>query len=428
MKTLIRFYIPLALPQVLMGISHGVISSTLASLGNAAVILSAYTLAVSIAQLAEAPILPVRQFVMTLAHDRRSWKVIQLICWGIALVMVGLELASAWGPLMRPVLQGLFRVPDHLLAPTLTMFRLHLWLVALSTWRFLHQGMVVARRQPIYVTAGVCVRLPFMVLMGYGITHWGWVTPLLAGPSIMMTAIFVEALVAWVGSRRWIKELPEVEPDLPALTIGSGLRFFIPLAASSVALTVGRPFINATVGSSAFADTALAAMNLLYIVQFVLLGPLGVLNQATVIFGKDRKMTLRFCLYVGVIVLAVLLALGYTGPGNRFLAWALNAPAELTQPMIAAVKTMALAPLFFAMSDYLQGILLLEQNTRPIGYAKVVGVVVSIVLVRVLIGTADTPSGTAVVAVLATASGAVAEVLVMYGLRLLARQPAEQAG
>lgn len=80
---------------------------------------------------------------------------------------------------------------------------------------------------------------------------------------------------------------------------------------------------------------------------------------------------------------------------------------------------MAVWPFLYAVGDYLQGVLLPERNTRPIGIAKSVGVLISIGLVKLLVGTAATPSATAAIAVAGMAAGAVAETLVMYGLRML---------
>lgn len=430
MTKILRFYLPLALPAVLVGISHGIVSWVLTRMENASVVLSAYALASGVAMLSEAPVIAVRQVAMTLVRSQRSWRIIRLISWVMGLSSLVLELLVAFTPLSGPVLRGIFRVPDPLVAPTLAVFQLYLLLVVISTWRFMHQGVTIGQKRPLYMTAGMVIRLPFQILLAYGTVQWGWIPPLWAGPGVLLSAILIEGIVAWVGSSRILRTLPEDEPppqeDQPAalaeqLTARSVLRFFLPLAASFFLYALGRPAINAAVGSTPHAEPALATLTIVYILFFIFLGPLQVLHQVVVVFPGEQKRTLRFAFGAGLIASLLLLLLGSTELGVALLVSAFEVPAALQGPLAASVRVMAAWPLIFALGDYLQGMLLVDRNTRPVGIAKFAGVIVSVGLVKLLIGLAGSPAAAASIAVAGMAGGAAAETGVMYGLRRLAR-------
>lgn len=418
MRAILRFYLPLAFPAVLVGVSHAVVSWALTRMPDAAVVLSAYALAAGMAQLCEAPVIAVRQTAMALVRSLRNWRIVRAISWGVALCSLALQLLVIYGPWTEPVLRGLFRVPEHLFAPTLTIFSVYLGLVVVSTWRFLHQGVTIGNKRPLFVTAGMVVRLPVQMVLAYGAVYRGWLPPLWVGPVLILSAIGVEALVAYIGSRRLLQSMPEEESTQP-LTMRSGLTFLLPLAASFVIYAVGRPAINAAVGSTPHAEPALATLSIIYILFFAFLGPLQALHQVAVLFPRERRRTFGFALVAGLGSSLVLLLLGATLPGSLLLFKLFEVPADLREPLVAAVRTMAVWPVLFAVGDYLQGILILERNTRPVGMARVAGVLTSVGLVKLSIGAAGTPSAAVSLAVAGMAAGAAAETIVMYGLRRL---------
>lgn len=417
MKQMLLFYLPLALPAALMGMSQSIVSGALARMEDAAVVLAAYTLAGGVTLVGESPAFPVRQLSLALVRDKRSWHIARAVAWTVTLTSFGIEMIVGWGPLMRPVFQSIFGVPDHLLAPSVTIFRLFMWITLISTWRFFYQGITVAFKQPLYITVGVVVRLPFMLLAAYGIVNYGWVEPLLAGPAIVMVATIVEASVAYIGARRIYSALPEQAEDPAPVTLGAGFRFFLPLVLSAVAWAIGRPLVNAAIGRSPYAEDALAALALSIILWFAVIGPLALLHQVTAVFSQapgGRAATLRFAVGAGLVTTLLLALLGYTPAGTRFLISALAVPPHVEAAFVASIRPMIAFPLVAALSDHAQGLLLLERNSRLISLAKFAGVGTSVAVVWLLIGSTPTPAAAASLAVWAMGSASGTETLVLY--------------
>lgn len=423
MKAIVLFYLPLAVPPVLMAASHLILMTSLARLPDATVLIAAQALAWGVAAIFESALAPASKLVIALVGDRASWRVVRRTALMAGLAISLLALLTAWPPLARPLLRFVFNVPSNLLEPTVAAYGVLFLLVPLGIFRFMGHGMVVRLRRPVFSMLAMAARLPVMLLIGFGMIRWGWVAPMRAGGVLLVAGIALEMILVTLAARTAAASLP-AEAVMPAAGGPPGrppgtldvLRFLLPLSAAQVMWTVGRPAINTALSASVHAAEALAAVALANLVILMVVGLVVALSQVSAVWGVEaegRRLVHRFALAIGLLMTAVAAVLGYVPPAQAFLAGLVGLPDGLFTPFIAAFRALILWPLPLAAAECLQGRWLIERRARLIGLARTAGLVVAVGLAHLSFRWVDSAAGLSALAVLVLVAGTVTELFLL---------------
>ena len=144
------------------------------------------------------------------------------------------------------------------------------------------------------------------------------------------------------------------------------------------------------------------------------------------VFGRNSDnlpLVRRFSMVFAIISTVMLITVAYTPIGQFILKELIRVPAEMLQPTLLAVRTLAFFPLIMAWLEYNTGLLLLSQSTRIVGISKATNLLATISFVVLLAPRLPGP----IAAPLAQMVGFTCEgILLHIGRLLLLRSPAEQ--
>lgn len=376
LRELLSFFVPLAVTWMLMMFTHTIISAGLSRTTDPTVSTAAYAVALSLAAIAEAPLVMMRQVALTFVQSRQTFKVVMTVlsitlgCFMLIVFGIGYIL-----PLGRFVFQGLLGVSDALFPAAMKAFRVAMFLPLTSGIRCLYQGVIMVRRRTTCISTGMFIRVSFMVILVFSFTRLHLVTGPLVGAITLVGGIAVEGMMAWHYGRKLI---PEGETTV---TPGSVWQFYLPLIASSLMVSTGKPFINAGLARMPDAAVALAAFSVASSFAWVIISPSQNIQQLTMVFGRmveDRQLVRRFAAIFAAISSATLLIISF-GPLGRFiLSDLIQVPVETLQPTLISVRVLAFFPLIICWLEYNTGILLLAQSARLVGIGKAVNLFATI--------------------------------------------------
>ncbi len=363
-------------------LSHTIISAGLARTTAPTVSTAAYALALSVASMAEAPLVMIRQTTMAFVRSRQTFRVVR----SVSLISVGvfalIVTAVAYQPsLGRLVFQRLLGVGDELLASTLHAFRIVMFFPIASGLRCVYQGVITVRRRTAILSIAMICRVLGMSLLILGFTRYGWVTGSWVGGLTLLTGLLIEGSIAFFSGQRLV---PEGSAEVRYKEVW---RFYLPLVASALLVSMGKPFINAALARMPDSAVGLAAFSIASSLAWVFISAVQTLHQVVMVFARDlegQEAILRFIKACSIVVTAVLCLVAYSPLGNWVFTNLIGAPAETLSATLAATRTLAWFPLIIGWVEYSTGLLLLEQSTRVVSLAKTINLGGTIIFVLLL--------------------------------------------
>ncbi len=379
---LLRFFAPLAVTWMLMMFTHTVISAGLARTYDPAIATAAYAIALNFGEIFEAPLVMIRQTGVAFITGRLSFQTVRKVTFiTIAIFMIIVLTIAYIPPFTRFMFQEVLGVCDDLYAATLLGFRITLLFPLVSGLRSLYQSVILVNRRTLYISLGVLVRVSFVTLVVLGLVRTRIVPGVLVGAIAIVGAVIAEAVPAYFFSSRL-----QTEPGSPVATLAVW-RFYLPLIASSLFVSMGRPFINAGLSRMPQATISLAAFNVASSLAGMLISPSYNLHQLTMVFGRSKNnlpLVRRFAIGFSLATTGLLLLIALTPLGAWILTGPVDIPQELLAPTQLALRVMALFPLLIGWLEYNTGVLLLNQASKLVGLAKTLNLVSTIAFVLVL--------------------------------------------
>lgn len=343
-----------------------------------------------------------RAAATSLATGPAAWATVHrtaLLLFGATFIV---QSSLFFSPLGALLLNKVAAVPDGLLANTTFASQLAAFAIVGSSLRFLYQGIQVRWRVTGGVLVGILVRVAAMAVIAWVCTVTGWPDSGATGTIILGSGMIIEGIVGFVeyrlaarrGAAQW------VEPQ-SAVSAGAVLRFALPLAASGIVVTLGRPVLNGFLAHSG--PAVVASYALAWTMANVLQGPIGNLHQVTLVFSKgdpdSSRRAMRFALGVGGLISGATLLISLTPFGSWFLGSVIGAEAHLIPAALASLAVQAPIAVISAHAEHLTGLLLLTRRTRLVSAARLVRFAVTVLTLWPVIYTSDPIHGTVLAAV-----------------------------
>lgn len=248
LRTILAFWLPLAATWLMMGAEGPYLSAIVARLGSPVENLAAFGLAFSLAWLVESPIIMLLSASTALARDRESFLALRRFAFLLngALTALLLLLALPWvfQLLAERVLglpQGvvhLANVATALLAP---------WPAAIGYRRF-YQGLLVRNRQTRRVAYGTVFRLATMSLAAAGLALGTRLPGACIGALALSSGVVAEAAASRWMARHLVRDLLAPGDSAPAPGLGDLVRFYYPLALTSIITMCTAPLLTFFMG------------------------------------------------------------------------------------------------------------------------------------------------------------------------------------
>ncbi len=160
-------------------------------------------------------------------------------------------------------------------------------------------------------------------------------------------------------------------PDSP-LTLRRFVRFYAPLAATSLLLTVTNPLLTAALARTANPAAALAGYSVAFALCGVLYSPLLVVQQVAatrLLEGRDLEPVRRFALVTGVLFSMLAAVVAFTPFGEWVFSGPIGVRGNVLSEALEAMRLLWPVPLLTGIRATHQGRLVAGHRTHPIAAA-----------------------------------------------------------
>lgn len=259
---ILRFWYPLCATWIMMAIEGPLLTSVIARLHNPAFNLAAYGVAVAIAMFIESPVIMLLSTTVALAKDKRSMQVLHRFMVSVnILVTVGMLVVSipaVYNMLVHSVIQ----LPDDVAS-------LMYWgLVCMIPWpaaigyRRYYQGLLIRNGRTRRVAYGTVVRLLSMAGMATILVVFTSFSGVVIGTVSLTSGVILEAFATrWMAKEvlaHYYDQADEACAEPPSMR--EVLRFYIPLAMTSIIGFVVTPMLAFFLGRSKYPVESLAVL------------------------------------------------------------------------------------------------------------------------------------------------------------------------
>ncbi|MBD0381139.1 multi antimicrobial extrusion protein MatE [Paenibacillus sedimenti] len=413
-KQLISFFLPLGISATLVTLSHVIINSTLARAANAEVVIATYALPLSLLGLTEKPVVLLRQTCSALVRDRISFRAMGVVSSYVFASIMIIGLVLCYTPIGEWVFLYFFGVERDLLAATISVYQILMYVSIFSGLRCLFHGIIIFNMRTKWLTIGMCIRLLAMYLLSLYFITTNNVSSGKVGAIIFLVGMIIEAAVAiWEGTSLLRKVIPEKAPDHPIETKQQIFSFYKPLLYSSIIAVIIGPSINAMLGKTTQIHLAIASFAIAGSLTQLVMSFFSYIHQIVLNFyRKDPGTVFRFSLLLSFIPGSLIAILGYTSLGPIFMTHVMGVKADLMQASLSTLRIFMVMTIVFPWLDYLNGIIMLRGQTKVMvisqsanAFVTVLTLVTAILLV---------PGWNGMIGALAQSIGMLAELLVVF--------------
>ncbi len=373
-RTIFEQWSPLALSWMLMGLELPAISAVMARLANPEISLAAYGGVVfPLALIVEAPVIMLLAASTSLCRDWASYVVVRRYMFWAGFALTLLHVGIAFTPLFDLVVGRIIGAPPEIQpAARIGLQIMTPWTWAIAYRRF-QQGVLIRFGNSKAVGAGTIVRLVFNVsVLIFGYFVWK-AEGIIVGTTAVATGVVAEAFVAGLWVQPILKgPLREAKAVEPALTMGGFLKFFVPLAMTSLITLLSMPIGSAGMSRMPRALDSLATWPVVNGMTFLFRGIGMAFNEVVVaLLDRDgaRPALKRFALVAGGISTAVYVLIVATPAIDFWLGRVSALEPDLVDLGSRAAWIFALMPLHAFLQSYFQGRLLQARKTTNITVA-----------------------------------------------------------
>jgi hypothetical protein len=389
-RSLLRRFLPLSLSDVVMTLGDPLQTMALSRLADAREVLAAVGVVKAMAVFLESPVIMILHASTALSGNAASRRALVRFTLCLSGLLVGVFLLLTWRPIYDALLSRVFGVGPAIAATGRIAFLLMVPWPAVIAWRRLQQGLLIRSgrsRQVGWASLGRLAWVALALSVGLLLNTSG---ALLAGLTLI-GAVLVEAIIVTVFARRakiTCSSPPAhaEDPGLPS-TIGGVTRFYVPLASTMLIVWGGRATLISLVARAPDGALALAAWPAAWGLVLSIANATRMVQQIVISSAGEatRGPLIRFVLLVGGGCSAVLLLFGFTPSGARLLAGFLGEHGDLVAAALPVVRITALFPLFLAVQNALQGLLIRDGKNWRINTATLAGVGATLLLAFVLV-------------------------------------------
>ncbi len=379
-RRIAALWAPLAATWLMMSVEGPFLAAVIARLGDPKYNLAAYGVAFSFAMLIESPIIMMMSAAVALVTDRRAFRALRRFAYALNALITLVMLALVLPPVFRLVAESLIGLPHEVAALThVAVLILLPWPAAIGYRRF-YQGVLVRANLTRRVAYGTVVRVLAMAATALILYSLAEIRGAYVGAAALSCGVVAEAVASRLMAGRAVRHMlaqPE-RPDAAPLTTRAIVRFYTPLAVTSL-LTLGvNPLVTFFLGRSRAALDSLAVMPVVTSLVFAFRsGGIAYQEVGIALLGDDRRG------FEALRRFAWLLALGLSGALALVAATPLAAgwfhgvsglSPELTRFALPPFRMLAAMPALEVLLSFQRSQLVHARRTATITWATVIEV------------------------------------------------------
>lgn len=395
LRGIFRFWSPLAATWLMMSVEGPFLAAVIARLGQAEFNLAAYGVAFSFAMLIEAPIIMMMSAATALVTDRGSFLVLRRFAYSLNVVITAVMVVLLLPPVFRFVTETLIGLPHEVARLTHVAVTILLpWPAAIGYRRF-YQGILIRHNLTRRVAYGTVVRVLSMAATGLALYMLSELPGAWVGAAALSAGVTMEAIASRFMARLVVDELLRGvgQPEAVPLTTRAIVRFYSPLALTSL-LTLGvNPMVTFSLGHSRSALESLAVMPVVLSLLFMFRST-GVAYQEVgiALLGERREGFVplrRFAEILGIVTAGVLALMAFSPLAVGWFHGVSGLSMELTRFAVTPLRLLCLMPALEVLLSFQRSLLVHSRNTGLITWATGVEVVGILTTLAVGIGVLD---------------------------------------
>jgi Na+-driven multidrug efflux pump len=388
-RRIFRFWSPLALTWLMMALEQPILIAFIARLNDAKFNLAAFGIAGSFAMLIESPIIMLMSASTALVTGRNSYKKLKKFTDILNAIITFIQLIMLIPPVFRFIVIGLMEVPEDIARLAHIALIVFLpWAASIGYRRF-YQGILIRNNLTRRVTYGTLIRLSVIVMTGL-LLYTAGVKGAYVGAGAMSLAVLCEAIATRLMVSKTLKTLLQKEDtENGNLNLRSIVRFYFPLALTSILSLGVHPFVTFFLGRSYMAVESLAVLPVVSSLVFIFRS-LGLSYQEVniALIGKEKqnyRILRNFAVYLGLLVTVLITVLAFTPLADFWFINISGLTKELTDLSYLPLKIMILLPALTVYLNFQRSCLIINGTTGPMSISTAIELVGIIVVLLVCV-------------------------------------------
>lgn len=424
-RQLLYFFMPLAVSNALITVSHSLYNAGIARLSQPELYLAAFAVAKSMYQMIQFPSVTFRQGIAGLSLDSHSY----VTARRFYTIILGVELLAFALLAFTPISYYLFTVvmgnsPEVARQAAISLRYFCVLPLVFSIRDF--YGSVAIRLQHTYILfVGTIARVAFSVAIILVITkiHVSW-DYLIPGFFFLFTGM-IEAAAVFIGTKTRLNgylarldQMPSAGKNRKKLTYTDVATFAIPMFVMAFIQSLSGTFINGGLARTVSPELAIASFAVAWTLVMSIDTASGLFHQVILGFMEDdysnRVQIMVFGVCVAVVLMALVAVLGFTPLGFWLMNTVIGASPQLSRMGVAVIRMSVVLPAMGVIRQYYWGIAMMQRKTiwLTIGSAIQVSAMILVIILLTLLGTF--PSNPAVIGAVAVTGGTVFECVYLW--------------
>ena len=370
-STILWFWLPLAATWLMMAAEGPYVAAIIARMPDAAFNLAAYGVAFSLAWLVESPIMMLLTASNALVSDRPSFLALRRFTYRMNAAVTAVMVVAILPPVFRGITGSLMGLPPEVarLVHAATAILVP-WPAAIGYRRF-YQGIMVRHGQARRVAYGTVLRLATMSITAATLALASPLHGASIGAAALASGVIVEAVASRVMARKAVAALPVPAPGAAApLTQRAIVRFYYPLALTSIISLVTGPLLTFFMGRSRHPIESLAVLPVVQSLVFLFRsGGVAFQEVGVALIGRSGEHrrevahALRLLAWGASIVLAGVL---FTPLAHVWFQRVSGLPSDLADFALLPARILVLLPAMEYWLSYQRSRFILSGQTRVI--------------------------------------------------------------
>jgi hypothetical protein len=364
-----------------MTLQQPIITSGIARTLDAETSLAAYGVALSMVVFLESPIQMLLSATNALAHDGESYRLLRSFTIFMGLALSGLLLLLAWPMVGSAVISQFIGVPPLVIEPVLYMLLVMFPWPLVVGWRRFNQGIMIGRGYTQAVSLATFARLIVISTIVFITVRRLKLPGVLVGSLALMGGAVIEmGIINFFVIRAMRQEAHiEIKTTTVARKLPILLRFYSPLALTSILSIATWPLVSVGIGHAGMPKPSLAAWSLTLSILWLITTPIQMLQETVIaLVQRSRRIhtVIRFGLAVGLVGSVILGIFAFTPLNQTYLQIIVAAPDKIVPFTISAARILVPLPLIVAGQSLLRGLLIARGTTVVIRWAMMTNMVV----------------------------------------------------
>ncbi|WP_316414231.1 hypothetical protein [Mesoterricola silvestris] len=395
LKSILGFWLPLEATWLMMGVEGPFLAGIVARLGNPVDNLAAFGCAFSLAWLVESPVIMLLSASTALVRDREGFLALRRFTFLLIGTLTGLLALLALPWVFTPLAERALGMPPEVarLAHLATVLLIP-WPAAIGYRRF-YQGLLVQRHLGRKVALGTLFRVGSMGLAaGATVLALDDRIPGACVGSLGLTAAVVTEAVAtrWMV-RHIVRDLLAPGPSGPAPAMASLVRFYFPLALTSIITMSTGPLLTLFLGRGQDAVPCIAVWHLVYDFVFFFRSGGGAFQEVGVaLCGTEDGHAValrRAAVFLAVLSSGLMVAVVLSPLGALWFRGVVGLTGDLLPFALLPAQFLILLPAMEALLGFQRSRWISARRTRFVSAATALemgGIVLGMVLFALVLG------------------------------------------